>query len=140
MISADTVLKLESSTSYLRTGSATFEPSIILRFIEYNANCVSIPANIAGMPNFVWKIPVTNPARQPAKNASAKASHMFILFCVTHTTSTAPPVANEPSTVKSATSRILKVIYTPIAIMPHIIPCETAPGKPIDISVCKIAI
>ena len=34
------------------------------------------------------------------------------------TAKTAPPVANDPSTVKSAKSRILNVIKTPMAAMP----------------------
>ena len=43
-------------------------------------------------------------------------------------TATAPPVAREPSTVRSAKSKSLYVIYTPSAISPQTSPCAKAPG------------
>ena len=55
------------------------------------------------------KIPVTSPAMQPARNAISIERYRFIPLTV-HITRTAPPVPIEPSTVKSATSRTLKVI------------------------------
>ena len=41
---------------------------------------------------------------------------------------TQAPVQIEPSTVRSATSSIRYVMYTPIAIIPQISPCDTEPG------------
>ena len=52
------------------------------------------------------------------------------MFCpfVSITANTAAPRLTVPSTDKSAISSILYVINTPIAIIPHIIPWEIAPG------------
>jgi hypothetical protein len=44
-------------------------------------------------------------------------------------TQTAPPNAMEPSTVRSAKSRILNVIYTPRARTHHTIPWAMDPGN-----------
>ena len=85
-------------------------------------------ARIPGIPNAVCKIPVTNPATIPARNAKTSASAGFMPPRI-NITATAPPVASEPSTVKSAKSKIRNVIYTPSAIIPQIIPCATFPGS-----------
>ena len=80
------------------------------------------------MPNFVWKIPVASPQRHPARNATSIESQTFSPE-VTQTTSTAPPVPNDPSTVRSATSSILYVTYRPIAMIPQMTPLAIAPGR-----------
>ena len=80
------------------------------------------------MPNLVWKIPVAKPAIQPAQNATSILTHTFRPLDI-HNTMIAPPVPIEPSTERSATSSTRKVIYTPIAMMPQMIPWAAAPGK-----------
>ena len=79
---------------------------IICRLIEYRANCVKIPARIAGILSLVIRIPVISPASMPTKIEQIRASHIGQPFTrrITHV---APPVHNEPSTVKSAISNIL---------------------------------
>ena len=81
----------------------------ILKFTEYSASCVNIPARIGGMPSNVFNTPVTRPATHPAMNESKSATYTFIPFIIV-ITKTAPPVASVPSTVKSAKSSTLKVI------------------------------
>ena len=83
--------------------------SIILRLIEYSPSCVKIPARIAGIPSFVCKKPVIVPAITPARTATNRQAHIGIPASLSITV-TAPPVANVPSTERSATSSILKVI------------------------------
>ena len=75
----------------------------------------------------IRKNPVTKPAARPAIKAKNRATNTFtpLIRRIEHT---AAPVQKEPSTVKSAISKILKVMYTPTAIIPHIKPCATAPG------------
>ncbi len=64
---------------------------------------------MGGIPIKVCKSPVTAPARIPAINAASIASHKLHPFRIS-ITATAPPVANEPSTVRSAISRMRYVI------------------------------
>ena len=45
------------------------------RLTEYSANCVSIPARMAGMPNFVCRRPVQRPANIPAMTAMMSATY-----------------------------------------------------------------
>ena len=68
------------------------------------------------------------PARSPATVAAIRASHTGTPFTIS-IAQTIAPVQIEPSTVRSAISNILNVMYTPIAIMPQISPWATAPGK-----------
>ena len=100
----------------------------IRRLTEYRASWVRIPARMAGMPMDVWKTPVTAPASMPTASAMSVASQGLTPLVI-RMAATAPPVAKEPSTVRSAMSRIRKVIYTPMAIMPQIRPWATAPGS-----------
>ena len=79
------------------------EQPIIFRLIEYREIWVRILARIPGIPNAVCKIPVTKPAAIPARKAKIKASHGFIPPRI-NMTATAPPVASEPSTDRSAKS------------------------------------
>ena len=97
------------------------------RLIEYRANCVRMPARIAGMPNFVCRSPVQRPVKRPTSTAISSAAQAGSP-CRSSMTVTAPPVANEPSTVRSETLRSRNVIYTPKAIMPQIMPCAAAAG------------
>ena len=101
---------------------------IIFRFTPHRPSCVRIPARIAGIPMTVWKIPVTRPTSIPAIVATMRAVHTFAPPCII-IMQTAAPVHIVPSTDKSAISKIRKVMYTPIAIIPQISPCATAPGK-----------
>ena len=80
------------------------------------------------MPSLVCKSPVTRPASSPAASATSSASHIGQPASVSITV-TAPPVVNEPSTVRSATSSRRNVMYTPSAMMPQIRPCATPPGR-----------
>ena len=61
------------------------------------------------------------------KNKINNKARMGSTPFTTHTAHTAPPVAKDPSTVKSAISKIRYVIYTPNAINPHKTPCDRAP-------------
>ena len=83
---------------------------------------------MAGTPQAVWSRPVISPASIPASTAISRASQGFQPR-VMHRAATAPPVAREPSTVRSAMSRIRKVMYTPMAMMPQASPCPKAPGR-----------
>ncbi|CUP05589.1 Uncharacterised protein [Flavonifractor plautii] len=58
------------------------------------------------MPQAVCSTPVASPASIPASTAASTASQGFQPM-LTHRAATAPPVAREPSTVRSATSNIL---------------------------------
>ena len=79
------------------------------------------------MPQAVWSSPVTRPASMPAMKAMRRASQGLSPMVMPRA-ATAPPVAREPSTVRSAMSRIRKVMYTPMAMMPQARPCPKAPG------------
>ncbi len=72
---------------------------------------------MAGMPQAVWSRPVIRPASRPLRNEQSSASHGLTPEDI-RMTQTAPPVASEPSTVRSAISSIRKVMYTPIAMTP----------------------
>ena len=76
----------------------------------------------------VCRRPVTIPASIPAANAKIRETHGFISLRIS-ITATAPPVAKEPSTDRSAKSRSLYVIYTPNARRPQISPCAMEPGS-----------
>ena len=100
---------------------------IMRRLIEYSANWVSMPESMAGMPSRVCSTPVHSPAAVPARRAAisaAQAGQPEVMSIM----ATAPPVAKEPSTVRSAISSNWKVMYRPSAIMPQIIPWAIPPG------------
>ena len=84
-------------------------------------------ARMAGMPSATCSTPVTAPVSMPTAKAAAMAAAGLHPARIS-ITATAPPVAIEPSTVRSATSKILKVRYTPSAIRPQMMPCAQAPG------------
>lgn len=75
------------------------------RLTEYSASWVRIPARMAGIPHRVWSRPVTSPASIPARMAHRVAIQMLTPLRA-GSTQAAPPVAREPSTVRSATSRM----------------------------------
>ena len=79
------------------------------RFTEYRASWVRIPERIAGIPMHVWNTPVTAPASMPTRKAISVASQGLTPLVI-RMAATAPPVAMEPSTVRSAMSRIRKVM------------------------------
>src|SRR5699024_6042587 len=95
----------------------------ILKLIEYRPVIVTIPANKAGIFNFECKKPVIKPARLPATKAISVASQAGRPATII-ALATAAPKGQLPSTVKSATSRIRYVKYTPIASIDHNKPCE----------------
>ena len=64
-----------------------------------------MPDRMAGMPIKVWSRPVTRPVARPASTAASRDTQMFWPES-RHMTQTAPPVPKEPSTVRSATSRM----------------------------------
>ena len=79
---------------------------MIFKFTDHKASCVKIPARMAGIPNNVCNKPVTSPHNKPAikprSNPSQKLPPEKMI-----TAHTAPPVTNDPSTVKSGISSIL---------------------------------
>ena len=78
---------------------------MILRLMEYSESWVRIPARIAGIPIKVCRMPVTKPASKPANSAMNSETQTFWPDS-RHMTHTAPPVPKEPSTVRSATSKM----------------------------------
>ena len=64
---------------------------------------------MAGMPSLVWSMPVQKPAATPAITATSRAAQAGQPARMSITVQ-APPVVKEPSTVRSATSRSLKVM------------------------------
>ena len=82
---------------------------ITLRFTEYRAIMVRIPAKSAGIFSLVCRKPVIRPARPPAKAAAKMAKMGFVPFTI-RVTATAAPRGKDPSTVMSATSSTRKVI------------------------------
>ena len=64
-----------------------------------------MPERMAGMPMKVWSRPVTRPVARPASTATRSDTQTFCPDS-RHMTQTAPPVPKEPSTVRSATSRM----------------------------------
>ena len=95
----------EISRSYLSTLMDWLDLPMIFRLTEYRASWVRIPARIAGMPMKVCSNPVTRPQARPAMKARIRAVQTF--WPVSRAmTQTAPPVPNELSTVRSATSRM----------------------------------
>ena len=66
---------------------------------------VRMPARMAGIPMKVWSRPVTKPVARPATRAASRETQTFWPES-RHMTQTAPPVPKEPSTVRSATSRM----------------------------------
>ena len=83
--------------------------AMIRKLMEYSANCVKMPARMAGIRQAVCRRPVSKPASIPERTASSIATQGLTPKLIP-TAQTAPPVAREPSTVKSATSRIRYVI------------------------------
>ena len=119
----------ETSRSYLSGLMAWLAlPPMMRRFMEKSASWVRIPARIAGMPMTVWNRPVTAPAIMPAINAQSMATQTLTPW-VMRMMQTAPPVHMVPSTVRSARSSTLNVMYTPMAIRPQIRPWASAPGR-----------
>ena len=71
-------------------------------------------------------MPVTKPAAIPARVAINRAATGFIPLPTISVAQTQPPSAKLPSTVKSAMSRSLKVMYTPSTMIPQSTPWPTA--------------
>ena len=97
------------------------------RLIEYKASIMRMPERIPGIFSFVVRIPVQKPAREPAAPA-IRIARKGLNPLKTRSAHTQPPRAKLPSTVMSAKSRILNVMYTPRAMMPQSTPCATAPN------------
>ena len=95
----------EMSRPYLSTLMDWFALPMIFRLMEYSASWVRMPARMAGIPIKVCRMPVTKPASSPAASATSSETQTFWPDS-RHMTHTAPPVPKEPSTVRSATSRI----------------------------------
>ena len=91
---------------------------IIRRFTEYRAIMVRIPARRAGIFNLVHRIPVIIPPSIPAKAAASMAG-IGLQPATRQAAAVAAPRGKLPSTVKSAISSTLKVMYTPIASRDH---------------------
>ena len=64
-----------------------------------------MPDKIAGMPQAVCRRPVTSPHTIPTRKAQSMATATFAPF-KTIMTHTAAPVQNEPSTVRSESSKM----------------------------------
>ena len=79
---------------------------MMAKLTDHRPSWVRMPAKIAGMPQAVCRRPVTIPASSPAPSAARSASQRLTPE-PNSITNTAPPVQKEPSTVRSATSRIL---------------------------------
>src|SRR5690625_3190617 len=73
-------------------------------------------------------ISLTQPAKKPANPPKKVATIGGIPFII-ETAVTAAPVTKLPSTVKSGKSNILKVKYTPRAMIAYIDPDSTAPNN-----------
>ena len=117
-----------TSRSYCRELTGRLAWPMIRRFTEYSASWVRMPARMAGMPQAVWNRPVTRPASTPARKAPSMARGIGAPAMVSMM-KVAPPVAMVPSTVRSATSRIRNVMYTPMAMMPQMSPWAATPGR-----------
>ena len=99
-------LREETSRVYLLALMAVLALlSMMRRLMEYRASWVNMPARMAGMPMAVWNTPVTSPASRPTAKATRSATHALHPEVISMA-ATAPPVAMEPSTVRSATSRM----------------------------------
>ena len=79
------------------------------------------------MPKRVWSSPVISPVTTPASSAASSAAQAG-QPANSSMTVTAPPVAKEPSTVRSAMSSTRKVRNTPKAIRPQSSPWAAAAG------------
>ena len=99
-------LRALTSRGYLSTLMGRLDWPMMRRFTEYSASWVRMPARMAGMPQAVCSRPVTRPAAMPERKAATMAAQGF-QPPVTSMMNTAPPVHMVPSTVRSATSRIL---------------------------------
>ena len=79
---------------------------MMARLTDHRPSWVRMPARMAGMPQAVCKRPVARPVSMPVSMAHSRASQTLQppAIIMTHT---APPVQKEPSTVRSAMSRIL---------------------------------
>ena len=85
--------------------TVAFMPMMAM-LMDHRPNWVRMPDRMAGMPQKVCRIPVTRPASIPASREASMAIHRLVPP-VYSTTNTAAPVQKEPSTVRSAMSRIL---------------------------------
>ena len=104
-------------------------PPIIQRLMDHRDIWVRIPARMDGISKTVCRMPVTKPASIPARVAMARAATGFIPLFTIRVAQTQPPRAKLPSTVKSAISRSLKVMYTPSTMIPQSTPCPTASSR-----------
>src|SRR5699024_9793974 len=80
---------------------------IILKLIEYSAIIINIPDKSAFIFPFVCRIPVIQPAKNPAKVPIIVAINGGNPFII-ETAATAAPVTKLPSTVKSGKSSTRK--------------------------------
>ena len=85
---------------------------------------VKIPDKIAGIFNFVYKTPVTEPANMPPAMAP-KTAHKGLAPTEIKDAAIAAPNGKLPSQVMSGTSSTRKDKNTPMASMDHISPCAT---------------
>ena len=76
---------------------------MMFKLMEYREIWVKMLARMPGMPRAVCRMPVMKPATMPARKAKISAAHGLIPPRISMT-ATAPPVAREPSTVRSAKS------------------------------------
>ena len=97
---------LTASVAFVPLSAPQPTQPMMRRLMEYSASWVKMPDKMAGMPQAVWNRPVTRPASMPASTAHTRAVAGLAPLTVKRA-HTAPPVAREPSTVRSATSRIL---------------------------------
>ena len=79
---------------------------------------VRMPARRAGIFSLVQRIPVTTPPSMPAK-AAAIMEGIGLQPATRQAAAVAAPRGKLPSTVRSAMSSTLKVMYTPIASRDH---------------------
>ena len=79
---------------------------MIARLMDHSPSWVRMPDRMAGMPQTVWSRPVTSPASIPASSAASSASQR-LTPAPKSMTNAAASVQKDPSTVRSAMSRIL---------------------------------
>lgn len=118
----------ENKTEDVRALIPRLALPIIFKLIDHNESWVKIPAKIGGIPKKVCKRPVNKPARIPATTPNSIPNQKLPPLKII-TAHTAPPVANDPSTVRSGISSTLYEMKTPNAMMLQIAPSITAPGS-----------
>src|SRR5699024_9327699 len=96
----------------------TWGDCMMRKLIEYNAIIIKIADKRALIFPFVWRIPVIQPARNPA-NAPNIVATTGDTPPIIETPATAAPVTKLPSTVKSGKSNTLNERYTPRAIIAY---------------------